>query len=42
MSVEWLLERSDDHAQRLLIVGGNLLVVLPSSYSLGRRWWLPA
>ena len=28
MSVEWLLERSGRHAQRLLIVGGNLLVIL--------------
>ena len=28
MSVEWLLERSGHHAQRLLIVGGNLLVIL--------------
>ena len=28
MSVEWLLERSGHHARRLLIVGGNLLVIL--------------
>ena len=28
MSVEWLLERSGHHAQRLLIVGGNLLVIV--------------
>jgi TRAP-type C4-dicarboxylate transport system permease small subunit len=27
MSVEWLLERSGHHARRLLIVGGNLLVI---------------
>ena len=27
MSVEWLLERSGRHAQRLLIAGGNLLVI---------------
>ena len=28
MSVEWLLERSGHHAKRLLIVGGNLLVIV--------------
>ena len=28
MSVEWLLERSGRHAQRLLILGGNLLVIV--------------
>jgi TRAP-type C4-dicarboxylate transport system permease small subunit len=28
MSVEWLLERSGRHAQRLLILGGNLLVMV--------------
>jgi TRAP-type C4-dicarboxylate transport system permease small subunit len=28
MSVEWLLERSGRHAQRLLILGGNLLVII--------------
>ena len=28
MSVEWLLERSGHHAQRLLILGGNLLVIV--------------
>ena len=27
MSVEWLLERSGHHAKRLLILGGNLLVI---------------
>ena len=28
MSVEWLLERSGHHAQRLLILAGNLLVIV--------------
>ena len=28
MSVEWLLERTGHHAQRLLILGGNLLVII--------------
>lgn len=28
MSVEWLLERLGHHAQRLLILGGNLLVIV--------------
>jgi TRAP-type C4-dicarboxylate transport system permease small subunit len=28
MSVEWLLERSGRHAKRLLILGGNLLVIV--------------
>jgi TRAP-type C4-dicarboxylate transport system permease small subunit len=28
MSVEWLLERSGHHAKRLLILGGNLLVII--------------
>lgn len=28
MSVEWLLERSGHHAKRLLILGGNLLVIV--------------
>lgn len=28
MSVEWLLERSGHHARRLLILGGNLLVII--------------
>ncbi len=28
MSVEWLLERSGHHAKRVLILGGNLLVIV--------------